>query len=307
MKVSVVVITYNQEAYLAATLDSILAQRCDFAFEVVVGEDCSTDGTRNICLDYQAKHPQTIRLLLHDKNQGMVENYYQTLELCRGEYVAMLDGDDYWCDPLKLQKQVDFLEGNLDYALIHGGMIVHNMETGGEKILPTKNISGWCYDKLLRGNFIYNSTVCFRRKRLETVDTREIRQQRFYSQDWPLWLALARGGKFHAMPEAVTLYRLVSGSVGRPGSLEGCLRVYESNRAVLLFYAQKYHAADTAFRRRVNAKYNYEILKRLIKESRRNKAVSLLAGLHGADFFNWKILKAYWAVTFPFCRRLLFK
>ena len=74
MKASVVVITYNQEAFLAETLNSVLAQQCAFDFEIVVGEDCSTDGTRKICLDYQARYPEKIHLLLHDKNQGLLRN-----------------------------------------------------------------------------------------------------------------------------------------------------------------------------------------------------------------------------------------
>lgn len=87
-KVSVIVLTYNQEKLIGRTLDSILAQKCDFPFEIIVGEDCSTDGTLAVCRDYEARHPDKIRLFANNPNKGLLDNYYDCILLARGEYLA---------------------------------------------------------------------------------------------------------------------------------------------------------------------------------------------------------------------------
>ena len=107
--VPVAVITYNQEKTIAQTIDSILMQKGDFTLELIVGEDCGGDATREICVAYQKKYPETIKLLLQDTNQGLLKNYIDSIRLCRGRFIAVCAGDDYWCDEYKLQKQVDSL------------------------------------------------------------------------------------------------------------------------------------------------------------------------------------------------------
>ncbi len=116
--VSVCVITYNHEPYIAQCLDGILMQQTSFPFEIVVGEDCSTDGTRTIVEAYAAKYPHLIRPVYHATNVGGARNAYEfCYPLLRAQYVAACEGDDYWTDPLKLQKQVDFMEQNKGYSL----------------------------------------------------------------------------------------------------------------------------------------------------------------------------------------------
>jgi len=112
MKVSVAMITYNHEKFIAQAIDSVLMQQTDFEYELVIGEDCSTDRTRSMVVDYAGRYPDRIRPLLRERNLGMNPNFVQTFQSCRGEYVALLEGDDYWTDPLKLQKQIDFLDNH---------------------------------------------------------------------------------------------------------------------------------------------------------------------------------------------------
>lgn len=114
--VSIFLLIYNQEAYLPRALDGIFAQQVDFPYEVVAGEDCSTDGSRKMLLDYAARYPDRFTLLLHPRNLGMEGNVQAVRRHCRGRYIACLEGDDYWTDPHKLQTQVDFLEANPEYA-----------------------------------------------------------------------------------------------------------------------------------------------------------------------------------------------
>jgi glycosyltransferase involved in cell wall biosynthesis len=115
--VSVACITYNHEKFIAQAIESVLMQETDFPVELVIGEDCSTDGTRAIVQEYAAKYPGVIRPLLPDRNLGMAKNYEAVRLACRGKYIAWLEGDDYWILPEKLQMQVDLMEANPHFSM----------------------------------------------------------------------------------------------------------------------------------------------------------------------------------------------
>ena len=116
--ISVVVITYNQEATISRTLDSILMQQCHVPFEIVIGEDRSTDNTRAICQRYAEKHPDIIRLICNEQNKGIVDNYFDCLLACRGTYIADCAGDDFWIDPQKLDKEVSVMEAHDNVTMV---------------------------------------------------------------------------------------------------------------------------------------------------------------------------------------------
>ncbi|MDA8106812.1 MAG: glycosyltransferase [Nitrospiraceae bacterium] len=167
MKLSVFMVTYNHEKYIAQALDSVLMQEVDFDYEIIVGEDCSTDNTRNILLEYQQKYPYKFKLLLHDSNLGACANFMQSFKACSGDYMAYLEGDDYWTDTLKLQKQVDFLDAHPECAISF-----HNCEEfhdgGGQPFWlycsqDQKEISK-LEDLLSKCNFIPSCSVMFRNR-----------------------------------------------------------------------------------------------------------------------------------------------
>jgi len=106
--VSVCMITYNHEPFIRQCIDGVLMQKTNFPFFLVIGEDYSTDNTRGVCEDYFHLYPQQIKLLPSDRNLGIIPNFIRTIEACDSKYIAFCEGDDYWTDPLKLQKQVDF-------------------------------------------------------------------------------------------------------------------------------------------------------------------------------------------------------
>jgi len=116
-KVSVFMTTYNHERFIAQAIESVLEQKTKFDLELVIGEDCSTDGTRKIVAEYARRYPQRIKAMFRETNLGMMANGIQTMKECSGEYIAMLEGDDYWIDPYKLQRQVDFLDAHPLYSL----------------------------------------------------------------------------------------------------------------------------------------------------------------------------------------------
>jgi len=133
MKVSVAMITYNHESFIAQAIESALMQKTNFDFEIIIGEDCSKDKTRLIVREYAEKFPNIIKLLLHQQNIGPISNFVAAYQKCRGQYIAFLEGDDYWTDPYKLQKQSDFLDTHPDFvSCVHWTDIID--EEGGRII-----------------------------------------------------------------------------------------------------------------------------------------------------------------------------
>lgn len=127
--VSVIMVTYNHEKWIEKALDSVLMQKVNFKYEIIVGDDASTDNTPQILCDYKKKYPDKIRLVLHKKNIGPTKNGHSIRKKMQGKYIAFLEGDDYWTDCNKLQKQVDFLESNSQYiACVHKYNIVDEYE-----------------------------------------------------------------------------------------------------------------------------------------------------------------------------------
>lgn len=129
--VSVLVLTYNQKAYIRQALDSVLRQKVDFPYEILIGDDASTDGTGEIVREYAKRRPDIVRAFIREQNLGGTKNAYDLLERARGTYIANCEGDDYWVDTGKLQRQVEFLQKNPRYsACTHAVKIVD--ESGKE-------------------------------------------------------------------------------------------------------------------------------------------------------------------------------
>ena len=126
---SIVTITYNHEPFIAKTIEGVLMQQVNFPIELIIAEDCSTDGTRAICQQYAEQYPELIRLITSESNVGAIANERRAMLAARGKYIAFCEGDDYWTDPLKLQKQVDFLESHPDYSVTFHRCKHYNVET----------------------------------------------------------------------------------------------------------------------------------------------------------------------------------
>ena len=170
--VSICVQTYQHAAYIQECLDGILMQKTTFPFEILLGEDDSTDGTREICLEYAEKFPDKIRLYLHHRENNIKIggqatgrfNFVYNLYSAKGKYIALCEGDDYWTNPLKLQKQVDFMEKILDF-----GICFHKVEVFQQtkSILLEDTITREVPEvttirELAKGNFIHTPSVLFR-------------------------------------------------------------------------------------------------------------------------------------------------
>lgn len=139
--VSVILLTYNHQAYIVECLESVISQKTDFKFEIVIGNDFSADNTTEICEMYAKKYPDLIKLEPRTKNLGLPDNLIQTIALAKGKLIAFVEGDDYWLDKNKLQKQVDILLNNSDYvACTHNSKIINIDATTNNLIVNPKSI-----------------------------------------------------------------------------------------------------------------------------------------------------------------------
>ncbi|RTL60788.1 MAG: glycosyltransferase [Sphingobacteriales bacterium] len=210
-KLSVCMLAHNTEKFIDKAVESVLAQKTNFEIELVIAEDKSTDNTKQKALYYKKKYPGLIKLILNEKNLGLSANYIVALKNCSAEYVAMLDSDDYWTDPYKLQKQVDFLEANKDYGVVYTDFDVIDHEDNAvdwQEIhhLREQYSSGYVFFKLLKETaFVPNLTGCFRKELIaDALDNEDL----WFFEDWWLWMRASIKTKFHFMNEHTAHYRL---------------------------------------------------------------------------------------------------
>ena len=213
--VSVWMITFNHEKYISLALDSILMQKTTFKFEIIVGEDCSTDETRNILKEYEKKYPRIIKPIYHNKNVGaMINAYIHCLPKLQGKYIACLEGDDYWTDAYKLQKQVDFLEAHPDYALVYTDkkIRINEDEIPDEEF---KSLDGFIIEELIFSNFITTASVLVRtdiyKTSIESIISHII-EKNWLMLDYPGWLKIALKYKIGYINDITCAYRILSDS-----------------------------------------------------------------------------------------------
>ena len=166
MKISVIVTSFNHEKYITQCLESILSQTGDFDMEIIIGDDCSTDNTRTIAQYFEEKYPQIITVLPPGPNLGITKNLKRCLEACSGDYVAICEGDDYWTDTNKLQKQKKFLDSHPDYSMCFSAIMIYfedqnRFEPHHDQLLLSKNILST--EDLIQQNYIGNFSCCMYR------------------------------------------------------------------------------------------------------------------------------------------------
>lgn len=254
-KVSVLVMTYNHIEFIRQALDSVLAQEASFDFEVLISEDCSTDGTREVVIDYQRRYPQMIRLLLSKQNIRSNAIVVRGLKAASGQHIALLDGDDYWTCPQKLQKQVDFLESHPECAICF-----HNARTVDEagkrpswNWTPAGHPEISTLDDIWMGNFIPTCSTMFRNGLIGEIPTWY--NGMFPITDWPLHILNAEHGVIGYIDEVMGVYRHHQGGYYSPLSEAQKL---EKTHA---FYREMNAHLNNRYKRVINtaiSKYFYE-------------------------------------------------
>ena len=207
-KISVALITYNHEKYIAQCLDSILMQKGTFDLEVIIGDDYSTDKTGQIVQDYQEKYPDIVVVLPTTANMGMARNVKRCLDACSGDYIALCDGDDYWTDTHKLSKQAEFLESHPDYSLCFNAVVIY-IQNENRYALFSEQLSlekdSLTTEDLIENNYIGNSSTCMYRTSIIRQLPEEIYDN--FLGDWVLNMACGRMGKIGFIRDWMSVYR----------------------------------------------------------------------------------------------------
>ena len=238
---SIVVITYNQEKSLPVTLDSLLAQKTSFPIEIVIGDDCSEDGTRAVIAKYAERFPDIVRPIYNERNLGILGNYVSSLSQCRGKYRSACAGDDYWNDPEKLQLQVDIMEKNPEIGLVYTDVHMDSVTTGQKFVRKCHDPQEDTFTQLLHGCFITAPTVCFRSSLLEYVDFDEFQRLGFIMEDYPMWLTFSLHTKFFHLKRPTVTYRIEREYINdaREVATHAC-KFDEGTTAIRLHFRNKY-------------------------------------------------------------------
>ncbi|MDR0988986.1 MAG: glycosyltransferase [Prevotellaceae bacterium] len=210
-RVSVLMLTYNQEAYLDEAIASVMAQKTTFPFELVIGNDASTDGTTAICNRWAAKFPRRIVVLHHAHNVGLAHNFLLTYARLRGEYVAICEGDDFWLSRHKLQRQVAFLETHPRFVLCFH-RVVNYYEADGSKSLSNggQRRRELTLLDLARANVITNVSALFRRSAVPVLPAWFAAVETY---DYPLYMLAATRGDLYYMSRPMAVYRQRAGAI----------------------------------------------------------------------------------------------
>lgn len=205
--VSVCVFTYNYEKYLHQTIDSIVSQQCDFDFEILICDDCSTDNTLKIANQFQKKNPELIRVLEHAENLGGTKNWIRAIQACKGKYIALIDGDDYFSDHLKLKKQADIMEQDNDLVLcFHSVDEIYDDAPELNKTVTFEKEYYELSDFIKNGWFVRTSSTFFRNGVISNEIPAWVHEFP-YRFDTILHVLLCQYGKAYNLKESLSVWR----------------------------------------------------------------------------------------------------
>ena len=237
---SVAVLTYNQEKYIAQTLDSILSQNHNFLYEIVIGEDCSTDNTRTIIEQYAKKYPNIVKPIYNNPNLGLLRNYYNVISHCSGKYIMECAGDDYWL-PGKVKVQIEFMEKNSDVCMCYGNVKCFK-ESKNTFLEKTCGGIKETFEDLLKGNSVPTPTVCFKKEMLnEYLNEINPLEQQWLMEDYPMWLYFSHKSKLKYLDETFAVYRDLNNSLSHSTDINKELKFNESVYDIKRFYVNKYN------------------------------------------------------------------
>ena len=291
--------TYNHGPYLAQAIESVLAQKTDFEYRLNIADDCSTDGTQALIKQYAARNADRIRAIISPTNLGILHPdrvSTRVLQSCTGKYLAVLEGDDYWTDPDKLQKQVDFLESHPDFAICFHDVKTVN-ESGHEIPDPSfashqKRIS--TIEDLLAGNFIHACSVMFRGGLIKEFPD-------WYTTlrigDWPLYVMNAQHGKIGYLDDVMAVYRVHESSLwssrDRLDQIAETMEVLDHLDAYLGFRYRKNIKASKS-RRLLELAETYYLRGRLSEAQ-----VAVIKSLRCSGFRNWPAVNLFFRLRAP--------
>jgi glycosyltransferase involved in cell wall biosynthesis len=272
MKVSVLLQTYNHEKWVSQAIESVLIQETNFDFELVILEDCSTDSTRDIVIDYQRRYPEHIRLFLSEENRGDNKALVTAWQTSPSQYIAWLDGDDYWTSPQKLKKQADFLDAHPDCAIcFHNVTMLY--EDGGQSFwwYPKHSIAGkkfFTLEDLWEGNFIPGCSPMFRKGLI--TEFPEWLYSEIPSIDWAFYILMAQHGKIGYIDELMGVYRR-----HREG-IWSSINTTQQVERVIEFYRNMDHRLNFRYKDTINTMISRQYRKLELQGSGLNQVLATL-------------------------------
>lgn len=323
VKVSVVVITYNQEKTIGRTLDSILGQVTDFPYEIIIGDDASQDSTEQICRQYAEKHPDIIRYVRNESNKGLMHNYYDCLLMAQGEYIADVAGDDFWIYPEKLQQQVDILDGEKNVVLVCTDWLNFNEDSKdltspwGEKGYPFKDwfkSDDFTFKLLNRKSEVpvHLCTSMYRRNSFLNVynnDPFVFRHKEFIIEDVQLIIMLSTVGEFRFLDMPTLAYSVNEKSFTGNKDLKKQFDLYYGSLILNRYLAVKLQLPKEKFQDKYNRvthfllmqafhaedKERADKIKKVIKDWELRPGIKtwLIINLT-SNKISWKISKSIW-------------
>jgi glycosyltransferase involved in cell wall biosynthesis len=252
-KISVIITSYNHERYIKQSMDSILDQKGNFNLEIILGDDCSTDNTYKILREYSEMYPNNIKMMPNQGNLGVTKNLKRCLEACTGDFIAICEGDDYWTDEYKLQKQMDYLEKNKTYSMCFSALIIY-IEAENRFILHagqnTLKKDFITTEDLIEVNYIGNFSCCM--YRFDTIKKLPPELFNIYTVDWMFNMACGEIGKIGFMKDPMSIYRLHSNGAwsGKPAK-EQMEMLLQSIHTYNLFYKNKYQEQFLRLKNRI--------------------------------------------------------
>ena len=270
-KLSVILITYNHEKYIEKALDSVLSQVTDFPFEIVIGDDCSPDDTKNIIREYRDKYPDIIRIVHREKNTGRPTlNVYETTMKCRGDYLAYLEGDDYLTDSDKLQKQMDFLNEHPEYiACTHSHKMIddNGNDITDPEILKISDMYKWSgeftMDDFEKSGFWpghYASVVSKNIYKNKKHDYTILYKSHDFVDDGQILLFLLMEGKIYRLDDEMSVWRYVKKAGGNSWTSRSMKRNIQKEDILMSMELMKWLEKEYSLRdyAKIKAKKDFE-------------------------------------------------
>jgi len=286
--ISVLMLAHNHAPYIRQAIEGVLSQRCDKPFRLWIGEDGSADQTKALCLEMQAKHPDRIEVLFSPSPLGMHGNFARLWAESCGEFVAFCEGDDYWCDPLKLQKQIDFMQRHTDCSLCGTFTDILRPVSDGSwkvdgRISPPVLQEKYSFQELISAYHFHFSSVLLRRNAVSFPDW--FRQ--VYCVDRPLYLLAAQNGNAGLIPEVTSVYRLHAG--GKWSTLDAVRKAEHSIHlfsVMRAYFPSRYAALFKKTLGRILWSYTGDAVRQGDRTAIRTVYLKCLAYLPASDIFR---------------------
>ena len=265
-KLSVVVLVYNQEKTIAKTLDSILSQAHEYPYEIVVGDDVSTDGSRDVLQRYKDSYPDIIQLIYNDKNLGVVGNWVNALRHCHGEYIMECAPDDWWL-PGKIERQIAFMDVHPEYGMCYG-KVKRFSEKRGEFLSTLWGARCESFDDIIKNIAkVPPMSMCFRRELgLKYVDEIHPERTNWIMEDYPFYIWLIIYSRIFFDETILGVYRVVENSISHSKELKKKEKFYGSVIDVKRFWLK--HTEKDYDEKTLEDEYNRYLAYDLLKDNR---------------------------------------